>query len=1414
MMTYTRSAIGLLTRQYRSVLKKCFLINMGLFALGAVSAANAAVSLPTPTLDVKHAADPTTYPNGSAYQFITDGSGDTNYDVKVTDGTDSVYGIIALKNTSTIGWSAPLDTDPYPGQTDKWTDNNASSNVTVDTTLGTVTGAIRMKMSHNGVVSTDWNRYFTYAYTKASTFSFIANNSSIVATSSGGGLNIIVPTDGRNDNVVTNAVDATISTGNDKITNKTYTNNALMANFSHGGNFIGGSVILNQGTIGDVVVDFIGNRTTMTQTSSSIYNLITTGAMANVSVTDNKTASISSIVGDFIGNSSDGNGGAISNYNRHNNIDNSVVSIGSIVGNFIGNSAGAGGAIYNYNSNGSTSSIGTIKGDFIGNSGAAIYNFGSSSTSIAEIGSITGDFIGNHLIKNERIGGGAIRNDYMSWIGSITGNFIGNFVSSTYSEGGAIYNQKEINSIVGNFIGNAVSASSGKSYGGAIDNFSNGKSATIGSIVGNFIGNSATSTSTASYGGAIYNEAYNIGSTNIASIGSIVGDFIGNYAKVGGAIFNGNTATGGLTYTSNARITLAGNTFTGNYLLNGTPNSIYNGGIITIANGATVTINDGWKSHPSAQLITELGSTLNMNVANGVLQNDNVTSDSGNNLGKLTKNGAINATVDVNLELEKADTISTMSVTLTDGIKDVTLNSLKFLDDDPLVYKDVTKTVQILKTQAEGLELVLCDNLKNGILQQGEKVAHSDEFGGTAKWTDTYGSYNLSTDLLGTVTLAQTTTANDSITIKITGTQETKSDITSDGDTLKIVNQSTMATRNFNATADGEIYVVSDDTGLGKAGAGIININGKPDGAEENGTIDLNSKTGFELDKATTLNLNNVKLTNATGDIIDAGAAAVVNLNNAEIDGSMTNAGVINSNNAVLGGNVIGMGDSATLNITGDTEMAGIVTNHKINVSNAKLTVGAGNLVASDSLTAKDGSEIDVDSNKVNLDQVSFESGSKLSLKINSLEDFGGIEANNITVAASGAELSATLAQGINAGTVQLLKANNTDFNNFADSFDNEMYVFEKVDKNGLYNIKLAKTAEEVAEEAGASSTVAHAAAAWVDGDQFAEGSTAAKVADALADLAQNNPQEFKNSLAAIVPVDAPESQVAATNMADKLLLTVGKYLSNQDIGGLTSGDTLQDVTLWAKGYYGKSKLSNYGKIKGFDSTNKGIVAGLDKKLNKSVKLGGGFQYDANDVDGYRRDIDVNTLTGFVYGEYRPNNWFVSGVASYGKSDYDEEKYALGIRIKDKYSVDIYSLQALTGYEFKYVTPEAGARYYRIKRHGYEDNIGQSVSGKDMDLLRGVLGLRTSYEFGMFKPEVYAGITYDFVSDKDNAIVSLPNGSSYMVDGKRLNRFGTEFSANVTARLNDNASVSLGYDGKFRKHYQDHSGMINVKYEF
>lgn len=84
----------------------------------------------------------------------------------------------------------------------------------------------------------------------------------------------------------------------------------------------------------------------------------------------------------------------------------------------------------------------------------------------------------------------------------------------------------------------------------------------------------------------------------------------------------------------------------------------------------------------------------------------------------------------------------------------------------------------------------------------------------------------------------------------------------------------------------------------------------------------------------------------------------------------------------------------------------------------------------------------------------------------------------------------------------------------------------------------------------------------------------------------------------------------------------------------------------------------------------------------------------------------------------------------------------------------------------------------------------------------------------LLTPEFKAAMTYDISHDNSKSTVTLVNGSSYSVTGKPLNRFGVELGAGITAELNDNVELSLGYEGKFRKDYQDHTGLINAKYKF
>lgn len=63
-------------------------------------------------------------------------------------------------------------------------------------------------------------------------------------------------------------------------------------------------------------------------------------------------------------------------------------------------------------------------------------------------------------------------------------------------------------------------------------------------------------------------------------------------------------------------------------------------------------------------------------------------------------------------------------------------------------------------------------------------------------------------------------------------------------------------------------------------------------------------------------------------------------------------------------------------------------------------------------------------------------------------------------------------------------------------------------------------------------------------------------------------------------------------------------------------------------------------------------------------------------------------------------------------------------------------------------------------------------------------------------------------------MVTLPDGSSYVAAGEHLNRLGVEVGAKAAVRLTNEVELSLSYDGAFKEHYQDHTGLINVKVDF
>ena len=448
---------------------------------------------------------------------------------------------------------------------------------------------------------------------------------------------------------------------------------------------------------------------------------------------------------------------------------------------------------------------------------------------------------------------------------------------------------------------------------------------------------------------------------------------------------------------------------------------------------------------------------------------------------------------------------------------------------------------------------------------------------------------------------------------------------------------------------------------------------------------------------------------------------------------------------------------------------------------------------------------------------ITFAKGSNLSVKVNKTAI-----ANNVVN--NGATLNMIFDTGFE-GEYQLVTG----------SLDKE---FEGYNNNALYNIASSKngtyqiskkTAQEISEAVSATQNEANVIAALTA--QSDTGNAKANIiANSVNDALQSgNKAEIaaaKEAASALAPDVAPVVPQTEVMVAKQVYNAIGTRLSggiNNANQGISSGDMLDDAAVWVQGLYNKSKLNNTSKAYGYDADTYGTAFGLEKYVTKATKLGAGYAYNSTDIDGHNRDTDVHTSTLFAYGEYKPNNWFVNGIASYGWSDYSETKHST-VDVKSKYDVNTFGLQATTGYDINLpqaftLTPEAGVRYARIEQDGYVDDAGQSVKSRNSDIWTGVAGAKLSKSFAadnsmIFKPELRLAATYDLKNDKGNTLVTLANGTSYSVQNTSLKRFGVEVGAGVTADLSDNVELSMGYEGRFRSHYQDHTGLINAKYKF
>ena len=628
----------------------------------------------------------------------------------------------------------------------------------------------------------------------------------------------------------------------------------------------------------------------------------------------------------------------------------------------------------------------------------------------------------------------------------------------------------------------------------------------------------------------------------------------------------------------------------------------------------------------------------------------------------------------------------------------------------------------------------------------------------------------------------------------------------------------------INLSGTGKIIVNGGAAKITENFQGINVWDAKDINIKDGGTLEITSGSNLvtvitpEIMEKSTINLTDTGTINLSGGL----------LANVEGDGNLN----VKSSSALVDGNVSG----SNLTFEADHSLSKAVSGTigelaSLNVNKGTLTYDAptgkiGNLNVAGGL--------DIDTNTVNATNVDFKDNSSLALRVAATDNYGKINADNITIGKD-TTMKVTLDNGVvgNGENTDLKFLNGKVSGSFTNKIAENSRYDIKWNEDGSLNITGTATASDVVTDAGGTTSNAATAEAWDSVTSSTTASAGAKaVASVLSDLSQNattaaGQKAYVDALTAVAPEVAPMVQKTQTETANQVFSAVSTRLTGGSIStgseGMSSGDSNPDAAVWVQGMYNHSKLDDTSDSYGFDSDSSGVALGIEKFINKNIKVGAGYAYTNTDIDGFMRSTDVDTHTAILYGEYKPSNWFINGIATYGWSDYSEDKNVSGQNVKADYDVETFGLQAMTGYDMQFknfgLTPEVGLRYVHIKQDAYTDSADQGVSGNDSDILTGVIGAKVNKTFALdngmlIKPEARIAATYDLMNDDVNSVVTLANGSAYMVEGDALDRFGMEFGAGVTTEVNDNVEFALGYEGKFREDYQDHTGLVNLKYKF
>ena len=269
------------------------------------------------------------------------------------------------------------------------------------------------------------------------------------------------------------------------------------------------------------------------------------------------------------------------------------------------------------------------------------------------------------------------------------------------------------------------------------------------------------------------------------------------------------------------------------------------------------------------------------------------------------------------------------------------------------------------------------------------------------------------------------------------------------------------------------------------------------------------------------------------------------------------------------------------------------------------------------------------------------------------------------------------------------------------------------------------------------------------------------------------------------------------------------------------------DSDIWAKYIHSKENVDGLavaGADSKYDVNYNGIVVGADLYKNGKATIGAALSYVDGSVKGNtlaaRTENDATYYGASIYGGIQNEDSAVIGDISYlhGKNDITQRNSGTALTAdakSDAFSIGVRAEKSLKAGVGKFV-PYAGIRYMHLGTGNYNNSIGMSYDGDDMNLWLLPVGVKYSADVKAggwtIRPIAEVGYVWN-MGDRDATQTVSLNGASdgfgYDVtdSGSYIGRFMVEAEkANVT--------YGLGYEYQKGDSVKANKWMANVNWSF